>query len=119
MRRADGGPARSPSTMDTIPGLHLERPKWPKIDEVVSCSVCGCAWMEQILVQQYSKDHFVILGQQVPEMRPVGFYLLRCPKCGEVYEPNLQSAPQDTFRKGYDDFLDQMEAPLNDAKDNK
>ena len=117
-RTSDSRIVRNQPTVDVIPGLHLERPRWPTDDEVVGCPTCGCTWMEQIEVQQYSKDHFVILGQKVGPKTGVLFYLFRCPKCGETLEPNVQSAPQDTFRKGYDNFLDQMESPL-DGENNK
>lgn len=112
-RTNDSRISRRAPVVDAVPGLHLERPAWPKDDEIVGCPVCSCTWLEQIQVQQYGKDHFVILGQQVSPKTGVTFILFRCPKCNEIIEPNVQSAPQDTFRKGYDNFLDQMETPFN------
>jgi hypothetical protein len=72
--------------------------------------------MEQIIVNQYSKYHTVILGQGVPTAEEMGFFLLRCVKCGEVHEPNVTIGPVDVARKKYDEFWDQMEIPYTKKK---
>lgn len=82
-------------------------------NEVVACKKCGCSWMEQLLVQQYNIHHNVILGQKVPAHNEIGFWLLRCVKCFEVYEPNVQIGVRDSMRQEYDKFLDHMEKPID------
>ena len=93
-----------------VPGLMIES---PIIDDenAVHCVKCGCTWLEQVLIRQYDKDHLVILGQQVQPATEVGFWILKCIKCGDLMEPNVQSGPQDMYRKGYDKFLNIMEEP--------
>jgi hypothetical protein len=84
----------------------------PKTDDVVTCVKCGCKWLELVLVQQYGKLHTVVLGQQPPPKSQTGFWLFRCPKCQELYEPNVTIGMQDQSRKDYDAFLDELEAPI-------
>lgn len=83
-----------------------------KVD-VVKCK-CGCMFMEQVPVQQVPKMHNVILGQSVPPHRGLVFYVFRCIKCLEVYEPSVQVAARDAARQTYDNFLDQMEGVEKD-----
>lgn len=91
------------------PNLLIDR----RNKDVVTCKKCGCSWMEQVLVQQYSPHHMVILGQKVASQSDMGFFLLRCIKCAETYEPNVQIGARDSARKAYDLFLDQMEKPMD------
>lgn len=84
----------------------------PKTDDVVSCTKCGCTFMELILVQQFNKLHVVALGQQPAPKGPYGYWLFRCPKCSELYEPNVTMGPQDGNQKEYDKLLDVLEAPI-------
>lgn len=81
-------------------------------EDVLKCQKCGCGWLELISVQQYSKRSFVILGQKPAPKTDIGFWLFRCPKCGNVHEPNVQVGPRDLARKGYDNFLDCMEKDI-------
>jgi len=83
--------------------------------EVIKCK-CGCSFLEQVPVHQFPKTHNVILGQPVQPYGGIGFYVLRCIKCGEVYEPSVQLAARDQARKVYDAFLDQMEQPVPSTK---
>jgi len=76
--------------------------------EIVVCEDCGCEWFDLICVQQYPKHAQVILGQRPAPIDDRGFWLYKCIKCGEVYEPPVQVGPQDAARKGYDAFLDHM-----------
>lgn len=84
----------------------------PKTDDVITCTKCGNTWLELVLVQQYNKLHTVILGQQPAPKSQTGFWLFRCPKCQELYEPNVTIGMQDQARKDYDSFLDSLEAPM-------
>ena len=62
------------------------------------------------MVQQYLENHSVILGQKPATVGDVGFWIFRCPSCREIYEPRLTSGGlQDLARRGYDEFMDQME----------
>jgi hypothetical protein len=90
-----------------------------KKDDVVKCEVCGCKYLELITVSQYKKDHAIILGQRPPVLNAgMFFYLLKCPKCNELYEPvNVYTGSQNKLRKDYDEFLDTMEKPLRNKKD--
>lgn len=88
----------------------------PKTEDVVTCTKCGCDFMELILVQQYNKLHVVALGQQPAPKGPYGYWIFRCPKCQELYEPNVTMGAMDSNRKEYDNFLDKLEAPLPDEK---
>jgi len=64
-------------------------------------------------VSRYDKDHYLIPGQSVPSLTGTGFVVLRCIRCTEVYEPNVQSTSRDALRKTYDEFLDEMEAEIS------
>ena len=86
--------------------------QFSKEPETLMCKACRCQWFEQIAVQRYPKLHNVILGQRVSSIDDAGFWLFRCVKCGEVYEPNVQAGTHDTMRKYYDNFLDDMETPI-------
>lgn len=82
-----------------------------KKKEVVTCTKCGCDWMELISVQQYSLHHAVILGQKPGSLNDMNFWMFRCPKCGETYEPRLvSSGVHDAERQSYDSFVDKMTA---------
>jgi hypothetical protein len=81
--------------------------------EVVKCK-CGCTYLEQVPVHQFPKLHNVILGQQVQPHRGITFYVFRCIKCNEVYEPSVQLTARDAARKVYDEFLDEMEGAETD-----
>jgi hypothetical protein len=84
-----------------------------KDENVLACDKCGCSFMELITVSQYKKDHSVILGQKPPTANSLVFYVLKCVKCQEVYEPStIHSGSQNFVRKSYDQFLKQMEAKL-------
>jgi uncharacterized C2H2 Zn-finger protein len=80
--------------------------------EVLACPKCTCTWLQQIEVQQYPKRHHVILGQQVAPVSDIAFVILKCPKCSELIEPNVQVSGRDIVSKNYDEFLDEIEGPL-------
>lgn len=105
-----------PTDTYPVPGLRIQRADELHDEDLVKCPTCGCAWLEQILIQRYHINHMVILGGRVPPVRDEGFFVLRCIKCGEVCEPNVQIGPQDNYRKSYDNFLDMMEKPVEDKK---
>lgn len=84
----------------------------PKSDEVKTCIKCHCQWMELILVEQFPAFSSSVVGQKPQSKGGIGFYLFRCPKCLELYEPSVLNGAQDASRKLYDLFLDQLEAPL-------
>jgi len=79
-----------------------------KNPEVMECS-CGCTHFQQVEVHQYPKMHQVVLGQPVQPHGLLGFYILKCLKCGEVYEPSVHLGARDQARRAYDLFLDEME----------
>lgn len=85
-----------------------------KDDDVVICGKCGCKWMELILVQQYNKHFHVVLGQKPMPKTDLAFWLFRCPKCNEVWEPPVQVGAYDSARKGYDQFVNHMLQPVDD-----
>lgn len=81
-------------------------------DDTIMCSKCGCVWLEKIQVHQYPKVHNIVLGQQPPTKTDLCFWLFKCVKCGELYEPSVQIASASPARKKYDAFLDHMEKPI-------
>ena len=82
-------------------------------DDTMSCKKCGLSWFELVEVHQYSQYHNVVLGQRPPtKLDNGGFYVLRCPKCQELYEPNVHSTLHEPSRKAYEAFLDALEAPI-------
>jgi len=85
--------------------------------DIITCKECECSWFEQVLVQQYSRFHHVILGQKVTPANEVGFWLLRCVKCKETYEPNIQYSGRDNLRQRYDTFVASMQKKLEDKQD--
>ena len=94
----------------------LPRLKSQEDADTVNCKACGCTWFEQFPIAQYDKYHNVILAQRVPGKDGVEFYLLRCAKCGEIHEPNVQIGPRDNLRNKYDAFLDNIE-DVGEVKD--
>lgn len=81
-------------------------------DNVVVCEKCGCSWMELILVQQYNRHFQVVLGQKPVPKDNIGYWLFRCPKCNEVWEPPISVGSYDSGRKGYDQFINHMLEPI-------
>lgn len=79
--------------------------------EFVQCR-CSSSYFEQVQVHRYPKLHNVIPGQRVPQDGRVTFYLLRCVRCNELYEPNMQIGPRDANAQAYNEFLDLMEKPV-------
>ena len=77
-------------------------------EDIVTCGECGCQWMELVAVQQYLEGHSVILGQKPPVKQDTGFWIFRCPKCGETYEPRIIAGPQDRLHKQYAKFVEIM-----------
>lgn len=75
---------------------------------------CGNSWFELVFVQQYVKNHLVILGQKPPKKTDVGFYLLRCPRCSSLYEPTVQTGSYDKVHKDYQSFVDLMLEPVKE-----
>lgn len=88
----------------------------PREENVVSCTKCGCQWMELVEVFQFPEYHSVILGQKPPIAKgPYFFY--RCPKCQEVYQPSIQYGARDSARASYDAFVKHMQTDLEVATD--
>lgn len=87
-------------------------------DKYARCS-CGNSFMEEVRVSRYVKHHTVQLGQPIPQVEPVTFILLRCVKCAELYEPNLQLATYDVYRKPYEVFRKEFDeaVPQNTSPD--
>lgn len=80
-------------------------------DNALSCTKCGCQWMELVEVYQFPEYHSVILGQK-PTADAGPFFMFRCPKCQEVFEPAVQAGPRDSQRTGYDRFVEHMQNDL-------
>lgn len=78
-------------------------------NETLECK-CKSTWFEQVRINQYKADHLVIPGQGVPISGPQDFFLLRCIKCSELYQPIVMVNTQDVATKLYNQMLDQMEA---------
>lgn len=80
--------------------------------DVVRCPECECSWFEQIQICQFPKLHTVILGQRVQAANQMeGFFGLRCVKCGEIIEPNIQFGIHNAASKKYNEFWKEMENP--------
>lgn len=79
--------------------------------DAAACTNCGCTFLVQEEAYQFPKQHNVILGQRVQPLYDMPFYVFRCLKCNEVFEPQVQAGARDAARKLYDKFLDTMEAP--------
>ena len=88
----------------------IEKAKEP---EVCECPTCGCKFFEQIEVHQFPKNHNVILGQKVAPLADIGFIVLRCLRCEDVMEPQVQTGARDLARKMYNEFLDTMQTPFD------
>ncbi len=73
---------------------------------VAQCPKCGMSWLELIKLRQFNKDFQVILGQEPASATQDVFFVLRCVKCGELIEPNVN----DLANKKYGRFLDEIEA---------
>lgn len=88
-------------------------------EKVVTCKKCESTWFEQVEVSQYSQYHSVIPSQMVPIFDDVVFFALRCIKCSEVYEPNIQIGLRDALRKRYEEFMQEMDRPIIDKAQNR
>lgn len=93
------------------PMINPGRPHQEKTD-LVTCTKCKSDWFEQVKINQYRADHIVIPGQTVPIGGPQEFVMLRCIKCGDVYQPRVIITAQDLSTKLYNQMLDIMESPL-------
>lgn len=99
-------PTNSP-VFDPINRFKKSRP------EVFTCTQCGGRWMELVAVQQFPKDNAYIIGQKPGSVKDDGFYMFRCVKCLEVFEPRLLTAgPQNSVQREYDEFANHMSKPL-------
>ncbi len=83
----------------------------PVEDDVLSCTKCGCTWLERILVHQYPKFHQLLLGQQPHPKNDIGFWIFKCPKCNELFEPAMTAGTQTHARKLYDALIENMIKP--------
>jgi hypothetical protein len=98
--------------MNTITGW-IDPSRYPKIEnspteEAVKCTKCKCQWFEQVTISRFSPDHYVLPGQLLPQLPQSAFVVLRCIKCSEIHEPNIQLSQQDNQRKLYDNFAATM-----------
>ena len=76
-------------------------------NDVIVCD-CGNSWLEVVKLEQFLKEHQVILGQRPPRKENYDFYMLRCPKCLKLHEPSVQFGGRDLGQQSYYDFLDQL-----------
>jgi hypothetical protein len=84
-------------------------------EDLATCSVCSCAWMEVVRVGQFSKHENLSLGQPPTEALPAHtFYMYRCLKCGMIYRPNITINSYNSVTKTYDKFLDHLAEPIPD-----
>jgi len=79
------------------------------IEQVAACVKCACTWFEQVLVNQYKADHYVVIGQGPPLASNQEFKLLRCIKCSELYAPTTIINAQDSSTKLWNLLLDQLD----------
>lgn len=90
----------------------LDDPTTPKLkvdkDPSLACPKCQSEWLEEVPVFRFKQVHSVVIGQNVPKVSDVGFYILRCVKCGETIEPNVLYGGTDALRREYETFLDHM-----------
>lgn len=88
-------------------------------EEVFECSKCSNHWLELIEVGRFQKYHSVIVGQKPPKKTPQGFFLLRCPKCSNIMEPNVSLGGRDLGQTEYRKAMDSVLSPLPTLKIDK
>ncbi len=76
------------------------------------CTKCGCQWLELVLVQRWSKLDTVVLGQKPTPKTSAGYYVFRCVKCGELFEPSVSVSQHESGFKPYEAFVKQLEEPI-------
>lgn len=89
------------------PMINVNKPV--KKAEVVSCSKCKSEWFEQVKINQFRAEHIVVPGQAVPTANGQEFFMLRCIKCSELYQPRVMITAQDQISKEYNSMLDNLE----------
>lgn len=75
------------------------------------CSKCGNSWLQLIEVNEYSDFNEISLAQKPPPLHGLNsFYLFKCIKCNELYEPQvIRNAGTIANRDRYNNLLDQLE----------
>ena len=73
------------------------------------CPKCSKEWFEEVRVNKYQRDHYVLAGQEVPKVATFNFILLRCINCGNISEPNVQLTIYDSARQDYNNFQKSMD----------
>ena len=99
-----------------------DTPWQPKKDnqiniDIVTCPNCNSEWFEIVSVSQYKKHTSIILGQKPVKKESIEYFLYRCIKCNEIFEPEVQGGQHDQMRKKYDKFLDHMAVPYKKKED--
>ena len=79
--------------------------------DLLACTKCGCQWLELLEVQQWSKYNTVVLGQKPSPKMGTGFYIFKCPKCNDIYEPPINVTPNEMEKSNYGNFISQLETP--------
>jgi hypothetical protein len=88
--------------------------------ECCSCPTCDSQWFEEVTISRYKLDHYVTLGQKVPQ-RPnqQAFVMLKCVRCGDFLEPRVSIDLRDFAHDGYDFLKDTLEGKGDTRKEPK
>ena len=88
--------------------------------ECISCPTCNSQWFEEVEVSRYKLDHFVALGQKLPQ-RPGQqvFILLKCIHCGDHLEPKVSIDLRDRASESYNFLIETLEGKEDTRKDGK
>jgi hypothetical protein len=60
----------------------------------------------------WSKYSTVVLGQKPAAKPGTGFYIFKCPKCNDLYEPPINITPNEMEKSNYKSFIEQLETPI-------
>ena len=83
--------------------------------EKIKCD-CGCTFFEELKVQQFPRLHNLVVGQELPPIDGVDFYVIRCVNCNGIIAPQVMYGQQDVRSKRYEEFITEMTRLQEEAK---
>ena len=105
--------------MDRITGhidmsrLQIKKPSLKDAEDAIKCVVCSCQYLEEVRVARYYSVHAVVIGQAPPRLESeMQFVVLRCVRCGELYEPTISGGLHSPESERYGAFKRIMMEPV-------